>query len=482
LMLMALAYFDVIPSKNSTHALGKSRCSGTTWIMLNPIYSFCIFGTGVSIKLLLSDYSKVSPSYHRFMLGIFIGLSAFSVVCIRLTHKVLLSMGGKISIFLRCCVAVSHIVVAVDSLYREHQRNTVVLAVHLALSAVFVCIDSYKYRQLDMFHMAGALQQLNKMSSRNFSFGSSFDATDALEGPTYVPAERSANWANVLEEIGNRGTTTVKRVSKKGLGSRTFVSSDNLVAAMTDDETKPIVLSKQFHSTSRILSRGSQDQFVVDSAIHGARTSGVRRMLNADGKLVKTSSLDTKYAGGVPDNVILAKRGQSAAQLKGYGRLSNPPPSIPSERIELKKHLSAAHISTLLSTGKGDGDIPRRIVVRHPSKTKDMQADSPVLDSSGGGTITVRRRQSHSGVSGRTEPHSVLQKVIVRRRKSESKPASPDRVGAAAATSEETVENNEIAHNAFTIQEESGEGAILEKPDEESGKDEFIQLKRSTKM
>ena len=61
--------------------------SGTTWIMLNPIYSFCIFGTcayqslarqrkhplldillimflftgtGVSIKLLLSDYSKVS--------------------------------------------------------------------------------------------------------------------------------------------------------------------------------------------------------------------------------------------------------------------------------------------------------------------------------------------------------------------------------------------------------------------------------------
>lgn len=62
-------YFDVIPQKNTTHALGVSRLSGTinprrngdptligmTWLMLHPVYGFCLFGIPHRVALPLSD-------------------------------------------------------------------------------------------------------------------------------------------------------------------------------------------------------------------------------------------------------------------------------------------------------------------------------------------------------------------------------------------------------------------------------------------
>ena len=144
---LSMNFFDVIPAKGDEHALSNSKLQGTAWMMLQPVLSYCIFGVGMILKMLLSE--DIDDSLHEqesdITLGIFLGLASLLLMFIRLTHRVRSTMnkGRWVTAFCRLVVSLGHFLVG---FFLGHPRHVhISLSAHAALCAIYVLIDAAKY-------------------------------------------------------------------------------------------------------------------------------------------------------------------------------------------------------------------------------------------------------------------------------------------------------------------------------------------------
>jgi hypothetical protein len=155
ILSLTLNFFDVIPSKGSVHALSISKLQGTAWMLMQPVLSYCIFGVGMIIKMLLAE--DIDDTLHEQesdrTLGIFLGLASILLLLIRLTHRTKWTMTTArwVTAFCRLVIALGHLLVG---FYLGHPMDVQVsLYSHAALCVAYVLVDALKYHDKDFLYL-----------------------------------------------------------------------------------------------------------------------------------------------------------------------------------------------------------------------------------------------------------------------------------------------------------------------------------------
>jgi hypothetical protein len=269
-------------------------------------------------------------------------------------------------------------------------------------SVAFILVDSYKYRTMDFYQMASALRTMDRDTfSREIS---SFGESDLLEesvGPEKVPRAHDENWSHVLEDIVAR-----KKIAKKKSKSITGPSA----GPMSEDDI--IAVPRKFYSSSGIIvSAGNQQaqnqhRNVAYTSVDGGnkrvvRTKGSTGAINDGGGEVisvqrgqsavqlRTYRPAPKSAAAPEGRVIVARKGTSASGIRGLKAFSLPDTAYEDTVIAAPRFMSAANIGAgkrrsfgpadrVGSAGRGER-VVEKILVRR-KKTDPKVAVPPVVE------------------------------------------------------------------------------------------------------
>lgn len=218
IFILALLYFDAQPSENSAHALGISRTQGIIWIALHPILSFTLFGVGVTLKLMYEDI--IEDDYHslnKLSMGIYLGLSLFTLALIRASHKSKIAWNQLFTISVRCIVAIVHIIIGVIFSRKETiiSRDETSIVIHIVLLLIPTLLDAWKYRHFETI-LETAASVISRIPSGENRVASAFSYTPAIRNPP-VPARpsRSAS-TNDMYNVAPTNPATLAVQSLKG--------------------------------------------------------------------------------------------------------------------------------------------------------------------------------------------------------------------------------------------------------------------------
>ena len=322
---------------------------------------------------------------------------------------------------------------------------------------------------MDIYQRATALRSLDDKSlPREMESFADSEEHPEPQGPTRVPGGHAENWSLVMSDIA----TNKRRRLKKGNSERSMEIGGSNGADLGGGDSNLISISRKFYSTNGILTPAAANQ---------------QTRAAPDGKVKYKASVS---AGSNTESgeLISVKRGQSAAQLKGYKGIPRPSKEEP-KTIVLRKGLSSSQIKEFRSRTVGSGETDTMGVVVAP---RGMSAAD----------IRVPGRKKSLG---NTQGGKVVEKVIIRRRKNDSRKSesevrtassdAPDSTAVSASNADNsTVRStwNQPGGALDTVQERgihSGEIQQPEKfdvegPGESGGEDEVavIQLSRSRKL
>lgn len=123
-------------------------------MMMQPVFSYCVFGVGIILKMLFSEDS--ANTLHKYnvdaTLGVFLGLASLLLLTIRLTHRSFKNMTRRqrVASFCRLVISMCHVIVG---FLLSDVSLQAALAVHAALCAIYVGIDVAKHHRKNMMYL-----------------------------------------------------------------------------------------------------------------------------------------------------------------------------------------------------------------------------------------------------------------------------------------------------------------------------------------
>lgn len=399
-LTLILTYFDVIPQKNSTHALGISRVTGLIWLISHPIYGFCIFVSGVLLQQLLEDIDNNFSNTRatlRFSLGIFIAGALVNVLIIRLTHKVFLSAGGKLMNIIRCLIIISHIIVSLSSLYQSNQSTGAVIGTHLVLSVFYLFVDAYKYRKMPIFLFSSYNSDQKQLPSSTPMPVSDNKTNDENVNITYVPVEPRENWQNILEDIQNFQPKNRKSAIPQSSSSLSLSLNNNEQDLNNNNNIPTIYLKGRSKTSSKIMlnqsskldknSNGDSNikilapRYQSTSKLLSSSSSSLSKV-NVDPKVVRVirsrPNSGEKRVSSPTENIskIIIPRGKTSIDLRSTKYLN--------DNVELPQNLSIEKLTSVLGDRRDskqhvgnfiedeNGNIRERIIIRRRKSAQNQ--------------------------------------------------------------------------------------------------------------
>lgn len=143
-------------------------------MLAHPFLAFFLFGVGIALKL---TYEDLREDLHRVtnqqILGVFLGLSIFTMTLIRVCHKVRLTIGGTITVMTRFVIAGLHVVVGyiLSDRHNNDFSDEAKLMIHCFLNFVLLALDIYKYRELDREEHLKQQELMNRIASSRAATG-----------------------------------------------------------------------------------------------------------------------------------------------------------------------------------------------------------------------------------------------------------------------------------------------------------------------
>lgn len=381
---LSMNFFDVIPTKGSEHALSISKLQGTAWMMMQPVLSYCVFGVGMIIKMLLAEdiEDTLQEQESDRTLGIFLGFASLLLVFIRLTHRTKFTMtrGRWITSGCRVVISIAHFFVG---FYLGHPMHVhVAMFSHAALCASYVLIDAIKYSDKDILYLKIWSTQAREEE----------DSLSHVDSHSHHDEEESIQSSSHNSGVGKITESRPHHAGQNIVISRNL-SEARILSTDAPREGGRIHIPRRLSSSSAIVG--------LNAASGGIEMSGSKiiqmQRRKSDGKISLPTRRPSEGKISLPrkpseGKLQLTKRPsasklQIAQQKKADGTIH-----LSGRTLSSSSYLSKLNSRSLSGESEGSGSRKQIVVKRRNSRIGDVPGGSKSPVMSPQGPIKISRR------------------------------------------------------------------------------------------